>query len=72
MFSRRKLIIIAISVFILIANLTFADAKYDAAAIDISGGESHTLVLTANGWLWACGNNGKGQPQKTPHLGDFL
>jgi parallel beta-helix repeat protein len=58
MSSRKKLITITISLIILNTNLAFADSKYDTTAIDISGGESHTLVLTANNWVWACGPNG--------------
>ncbi len=58
MLSVKKLIISIISLIILIANPTLADWKEDAKVIDISGGEDHTLVLTANKWPWACGHNG--------------
>ncbi len=58
MLSGKKLICIIISLIILIPNLTLADWREDAKAIDISGGEDHTLVLTTNKWLWACGDNG--------------
>jgi len=53
MLSVKKLIIPIISLIVIITNITLADGKYDARAIDISGGESHTLVLTANNWVWA-------------------
>lgn len=43
---------------VLIGNvLAVGDWKEDARAIDISGGEDHTLVLTKNGYVWACGDN---------------
>ncbi|MFZ0034906.1 MAG: hypothetical protein WAK60_07975 [Sedimentisphaerales bacterium] len=48
MFSRKKLIVPATSLIILITNLTFADWKEKAKAIKVSGGEDHTLVLTQN------------------------
>jgi len=57
MLSRTKLISIIISTTILITNLTFADWKENAKAIKVSGGENHTLVLTANKYPWACGYN---------------
>ena len=37
---------------------TFADWKENAEAIDISGGEVHTLVLTKDKTAWSCGPNG--------------
>ncbi len=37
---------------------SFGGWKDNAKGIDISGGEDHTLVLTANKWPWACGDNG--------------
>jgi len=47
------MIIISITTSIAIANL------YDnSRAIVVSGGEDHTLVLTADANLWACGDNG--------------
>jgi alpha-tubulin suppressor-like RCC1 family protein len=58
MFSGKKLIIIIISVIVLISNLTFADWRDNAKVIDVSGGENHTLVLTKNKTVWACGPNG--------------
>ncbi len=48
----RKHILITISLIILVANPTLANWKEDAKAIDISGGEDHTLVLTQNRWPW--------------------
>jgi len=61
MSSVKKLIIFTISLIVIITNLTFANVKYDTNAIVISGGERHTLVLTANNWVWACGANGDGK-----------
>jgi len=56
--SPNKRILIVVSLIILIANLpSVADVVEDAKAIDISGGENHTLVLTANKWPWACAHN---------------
>jgi alpha-tubulin suppressor-like RCC1 family protein len=57
MFSGTKLISIIISIIILITNATFADWKENAKAVDVSGGEDHTLVLTANKCPWGCGDN---------------
>jgi len=57
MFSRKKFVCIIVPLIILIPNLTLADWREDAKAIDISGGEDHTLVLTKNKWPWACGDN---------------
>lgn len=37
----------------LLYPLLFDDAK----AIRISGGETHTMVLSANKWAWGCGDN---------------
>ena len=47
---------------ILLASPTRSDWKENAEAIDISGGENHTLVLTANKCPWACGPNGGAGP----------
>ena len=57
--STNKRILVIVSLIILIINFSaFADWKDDAKAIKVSGGEDHTLVLTANKWPWACGYNG--------------
>jgi alpha-tubulin suppressor-like RCC1 family protein len=57
-----KSIPIIISLVILATNRTAAaDWREDAKAIDISGGENHTLVLTQNKWPWACGDNYYGE-----------
>jgi len=51
-------ILIIVSLIVLSISPSFADWRENAKAIDISGGEDHTLVLTANKWAWACGPNG--------------
>jgi alpha-tubulin suppressor-like RCC1 family protein len=56
--SRTNPILIIVSLIVLSINPSFADWRENAKAIDISGGEDHTLVLTANKWPWACGPNG--------------
>jgi len=58
MLSRKKLIV-SITLIIIITGLTaFGAWKENAEAIDISGGEDHTLVLTNDKTVWACGPNG--------------
>ena len=57
--SRMKQILIIVSFIVFIANIAIASNwKENAKAIQVSGGEDHTLVLTANKWPWACGPNG--------------
>lgn len=56
--SRTAQIFITVSIVIFVTSSTFADWKEDAEAIDVSGGENHTLVLTKNKTSWACGPNG--------------
>jgi len=58
MFSRKKLIVTTSAILIITALPAFGDWKEDAQAIDISGGEDHTLVLTKDKSVWACGSNG--------------
>jgi len=55
--SWTKQVLITVSFIIFITNITFADYREDAQAVDISGGEDHTLVLTKNQFPWACGDN---------------
>jgi alpha-tubulin suppressor-like RCC1 family protein len=55
--SAKKLILSIVSFTILTANIAFADREENTGAIGISGGENHTLVLTANKYPWACGYN---------------
>ena len=56
--STNKGILIFVPLIILVINISAtADWKEDAKAIDISGGEDHTLVLTKNKRPWACGDN---------------
>jgi alpha-tubulin suppressor-like RCC1 family protein len=50
-------ILIGISFIFSVTSSSFADWKENAKAIDISGGEDHTLVLTENMLPWACGDN---------------
>ena len=80
--SRTKQILLIISLIVPFATITAAaDWKENAKAIKLSGGENHTLVLTANKSAWACGNNefyqlgiGNNQNQKTlvrVHTGDM-
>ena len=57
--SRMKHAFVTISIVIFITNIAIAsDWREDAKAIDISGGEDHTLILTKNKWAWGCGPNG--------------
>lgn len=37
------------------------ERKTQASIINVSAGESHTVVLMSNGTVWACGNNSYGQ-----------
>ena len=57
--SWTKHILTTVSVVVLSMNPSFGIWKENAKAIDISGGEDHTLVLTSNKSVWACGPNGK-------------
>lgn len=57
--SRMKQILTTVLFIIFVSTPAFADWKEGAKAIDISGGEDHTLVLTKNKSVWACGPNGK-------------
>jgi alpha-tubulin suppressor-like RCC1 family protein len=55
--SRMKHTLVTVSIIILITNIALAlDWREDATAIDISGGEDHTLLLTKNKAVWACGD----------------
>ena len=57
--SRIKDTLVTVSIAIFITSITVAsDWRENAKAIDISGGEDHTLVLTKNKASWACGDNG--------------
>jgi alpha-tubulin suppressor-like RCC1 family protein len=38
---------------------------------DIAAGFKHSLALDVDGFVWAWGNNLRGQPQKFPHFGIF-
>ena len=71
--SRKKHILLIVSFIVLPTNIAIASNwKENAKVIDISGGEDHTLVLTANKWAWGCGDNyfyqlgiGNDEDQKT-------
>jgi len=52
--------IVTVSVIILITT-TAAAAIEGAVAVKVSGGESHTLVLTEKKFVWGCGRNYDGQ-----------
>ena len=54
--TRARIITISIIVLTLTQS-TIADIYDDAKVIAVSGGEDHTLVLTANKWLWGAGDN---------------
>jgi len=56
--SRMKQILVTVSIAVFITNIAIADWREDAQAIDVSGGEDHTLVLTKDKTVWACGSNG--------------
>jgi len=57
--SRMKHTFVTVLLIAFTTNITIAsDWKNDVKAIDISGGEDHTLVLTHNKVPWACGHNG--------------
>ena len=49
---------IAVLTVLTIALSARANYRDGSKAIKISGGEDHTLVVTANNWAWACGPNG--------------
>ena len=55
--SRTTLAITVLTV-LTIALSARANYRDGSKAIMISGGEDHTLVVTANNWAWACGPNG--------------
>ena len=56
--SRTKQILIIVSFIVPSINPSFANWRENAKAVDVSGGEDHTLVLTVNKWPWTCGPNG--------------
>jgi alpha-tubulin suppressor-like RCC1 family protein len=43
------------SILVIVSLLLFTASISQAAEIKISGGEDHTLVLTENQFVWACG-----------------
>ena len=55
--SWTKQILITVSLVIFSINPSFGVWKENAKAIDISGGEDHTLVLGENGNTFGCGDN---------------
>jgi hypothetical protein len=50
MLLARKTITAFVSLFVSYA-LAFGGLKEDAKAIHVSGGEDHTLIVTANNWV---------------------
>jgi len=56
MSAKKSVLIVSIIIFIT-AIPGRADVLHDATAIDVSGGENHTLVLTASQSVWGCGDN---------------
>jgi len=68
MFNARTQI--AVAAFVLSScGVAFSGVKEDARALCVSGGEDHTLVLTANKWAWACGPNGYREEEVTYYFG---
>jgi alpha-tubulin suppressor-like RCC1 family protein len=57
MLLARKTIPVFVSLFVSYA-VAFGGLKEDAKGIRVSGGEDHTVILTANKWVWVCGPNG--------------
>jgi hypothetical protein len=51
--SRMKQILVTVSIAIFITNIAIADWREDAQAVDVSGGEDHTLILTKDKTVWA-------------------
>jgi len=57
MLVARKTVTAFVSLFVSY-GVAFGGLKEDAKAIHVSGGEDHTLIVTANNWVWVCGANG--------------
>jgi len=56
--SRSKSVNVIVIIILLTVGLAVAGPYANSRAIAVSGGENHTLVLTADANLWACGDNG--------------
>jgi len=54
---RSIAVIIALTI-VVITSSAIATPYANSRAVVVSGGEDHTLVLTADANLWACGDNG--------------
>lgn len=59
MLSGKKFFTTVVSFIIVVSTMSgTVDAAESAIATKVSGGENHTLVLTASNSVWACGPNG--------------
>jgi len=65
----RETSVIALLIVLTIALPARADYRDGSNAIKVSGGEDHTLVVTANNWSWACGPNGYRVEEETYYYG---
>jgi len=59
MLSKKWIYLTALLFVFVFTQILFADWKDNAEVIKISGGEKHTLVLTEDNYVWACGPNGE-------------
>ena len=57
MSSQRGTSIIIPLIVLAITTYALSDYRDDSRVTKISGGEDYSLILTANKWLWAAGDN---------------